>query len=98
MDSATLVMIEWVDSRQPSPSWTRLTQFKPEGICDCVSVGFLVYDGEDYKALAANMADISSDENMQASGVINIPTPSITKITPLEEISLFPRFSIRSLR
>lgn len=87
MDTATLVIVEWEDSRQPSGEWKRLLQFKPEGICECVSVGFLLYDGEDYKTIAPNMADISSDENMQASGLIHIPTACITKISPLEEIT-----------
>lgn len=81
-------MVEWEDSRQPSAEWKRLSQFEPEGICDCVSVGFLIYDGEDYKSLASNMADVGSKENMQASGVINIPIACIKKITPLEEISI----------
>ena len=31
------------------------------------------------------LADISSEENMQASGVIHIPTRCIKKIVPLEE-------------
>jgi hypothetical protein len=87
MDRAQLVIIEWVDSRQPTQAWTRLLGFKPEGICQCVSVGFLVYDGEDYKVLAANMADVSSETDMQASGVINIPSACITRITPLEEVA-----------
>ena len=86
MDTATLVIVEWEDSRQPSGEWKRLVQFEPDGICECVSVGFLIYDGDDYKTVAPNMADISSDENMQASGVINIPTACIKKITSLEEI------------
>ena len=87
MDTATLVIVEWEDSRQPSGAWKRLSEFKPDGICQCVSVGFLIYDGEDYKTVAPNMADISSDENMQASGLIHIPTTCVTKISPLKEIT-----------
>ena len=78
-------MIEWEDSRQPSAVWSRLAGFKPDGICKCISVGFLISDGKDYKALAPNMADIESEENLQVSGTIHIPARSITKITPLEE-------------
>ena len=82
---ATLVIIEWEDSRQPSGNWVHLSDFEPEGISECVSVGFLVYDGDDYKALAANMADVESEKNMQASGIINIPARCIIRIRPLEE-------------
>ena len=82
-----LVIAEWEDSRQPSSEWQRLSEFEPDGICQCVSVGFLIYDGEDYKMIAQNMADIYNDENMQVSGLIHIPTACITKITPLEEIT-----------
>ncbi|MCH8328403.1 MAG: phosphodiester glycosidase family protein [Candidatus Marinimicrobia bacterium] len=46
MDTAQLVMIEWEDSRRPTSGWERLTEYEPEGVCDCVSVGFLVHNGE----------------------------------------------------
>lgn len=84
-NDASLVLIEWEDSRQPSAAWVRLSDFEPAGASDCVSVGFLIYDGEDYKALAPNMADIEDDENMQASGIIHIPANCITRIVKLEE-------------
>ncbi len=89
MDAVRLVLIEWEDSRQPEPGWERLSGFSSSGICDCVSVGFLIHDGEDYKALAPNMADIKSEDNMQASGVINIPTRCVKEITLLEEITSY---------
>ena len=85
MDTAQLVIVEWEDSRQPEPGWERIAEFAPAGTCDCVSVGFLLYDGDDFKAIAPNMADIGSEDNMQASGVIHIPTRCVKKMTPLEE-------------
>ncbi len=85
MEDVKLVSIEWLDSRQPSSEWRHLTNFKSAGICHCVSVGYLIYDGEDCKVIAPSMADIESEEDMQVSGVIHIPTCSVTKITPLIE-------------
>lgn len=87
--SADLVMIEWEDSRQPEPGWVRLTDFQPDKACLCVSVGFLVHDGDETKALAPNMADIEGD-NMQASGIIYIPTRCVKRIVPLEESTSSP--------
>ena len=58
MSKCPLVMIEWVDSRQPGPGWRWLSSFKPSGPCDCASVGWLIHDGDDVKALAPNMADL----------------------------------------
>lgn len=78
-------MIEWVDSRQPTAGWQRLREFDAPDVNACVSVGWLVHDGRTMKAIAANMADIESSENMQASGVIEIPTRCITRIKSLKE-------------
>ena len=86
MSKCPLVMVEWVDSRQPEPGWRWLSSFKPSGgPCDCASVGWLIHDGDDAKALAPNMADLGDGDDMQASGVIQIPTPAIRRIVPLDE-------------
>lgn|GEM_PF-5536950 len=45
----------------------------------------MVYDGEDQKVLAPNMADIEDKQNIQSSGAIHIPARSVIKITPLIE-------------
>lgn len=87
MNSCRLVMVEWVDSRQPTPGWQRLSHYEPATRCDCASVGWLIHDGDDIKALAPNMADIGDGDDMQASGVIHIPTVCITRISTLAEAS-----------
>lgn len=84
---ARLVLIEWVDSRQPSPGWQMLSDYDPVAACACVSVGFLIHDGAETKALAPNVADVDSDDGMQASGVIHIPTACILRVAPLVERS-----------
>ena len=87
MTSANLVIIEWIDSRQPVGTWQRISDFEHSDICKCVSVGFLIHDVEDQKVLAPNMADIEDKHNIQASGVIHIPTKCVLKITPLVEVN-----------
>jgi hypothetical protein len=82
-----LVLIEWEDSRQPTSEWVRLAGFKSAGICKCASVGFLIHDGVNKKVLASNMADIEDKHNIQASGIIHIPSKCVTRITRVEEIS-----------
>ncbi len=87
MKHCALVLVEWEDSRQPSGRWERLADFSPAGICKCVSVGFLVHDGADKKVLAPNMADVEDEQNIQATGMINIPTSCVTRIVQIEEIT-----------
>lgn len=84
MSSCPLVMIEWVDSAQPSPSWQYLADFDDPKAIACVSVGWLIHDGDDVKALAQNMGDIGSDA-MQVSGVIRIPARCIVRTVELDE-------------
>lgn len=78
-------MIEWLDSAQPISKWQYLSEYVPTKPVNCVSVGFLIHNGKDVKALAPNMGEIDDKTSIQASGIIHIPTCSITKITALEE-------------
>lgn len=80
-----LVMIEWLDSARPISQWQHLSDYQCRDVIKCVSVGFLVHDGDRVKGLAPNMGDVDDEENIQACGIIHIPTCSITKITALEE-------------
>jgi hypothetical protein len=84
MTDCALVLIEWLDSRQPSPSWQRLDRYEPSDACVCASVGWLIHDGAEIKALAPNTADIE-DDSVQASGIIHIPTPAVRRIVRLAE-------------
>ena len=89
MNDCPLVLIEWEDSRQPMSSWNRLSEFSPEEVCQCVSIGFLIHDTLKLKVLAPNMADIGSEENLQVSGMMHIPTSAITRMVCLEETTSF---------
>ena len=82
-DNTPLVIVTWEDSRTPIAQWLHLAEFKPLEVCECISVGFLIYDGEDQKILAPNIADVDDEENIQANGIIHIPTACIQRITLL---------------
>ena len=79
-----LVLIEWQDSAQPTSSWRFLQSFQPEPAVRCVSVGWLIHDGE-VKALAQNFGNLDDESSAQVSGVIHIPARCITQITMLDE-------------
>jgi hypothetical protein len=79
-----LVLVEWLDSGQPIPSWQWLDTLESRRPHRCVSVGFLVQDDEQTKVIAPNLgASGGDDEWDQASGLITIPTSAITKIERL---------------
>lgn len=79
-----LVMIEWVDSVQPSPQWVLLSEYEQRTALTCRSVGWLIQDTAKAKVIAANMAGDSVD-NIQGCGLITIPTCAILRITKLKE-------------
>lgn len=79
-----LVLIEWVDSRQPSGAWQFLEDIEPKP-CLCVSVGYVVNSTNEHIALAPNLADIESEE-IQCSSVITIPKEAIKKMTSLMNV------------
>ena len=83
MSACELVLVEWVDSRQPTSSWAFLKDAAEMPACKCCSVGFLIRDDAKVKVLAPNVADIDSD--MQATGVITIPTAAVTAMKRLQE-------------
>jgi hypothetical protein len=78
-------MIEWEDSAQPIPSWSYLSSFEPPGTIRCASVGWLIYDDALLKVLAPNMGN---ENSAQVSGVIQIPTRCVVKVTRLSEPAL----------
>ena len=79
-----LVLIEWEDSSQPIARWQFLSDVDLPGAIRISSVGWLVHDDEKMKALAPNIGG-ANDDSMQASGIIQIPTRCVVKITKLKE-------------
>ena len=88
MTNCRLVWIEWEDTAQPVPGWTYLDSLEAKEAVRCVSVGWLLQDDENTKALAPNMGGLNSEGSMQVSGVIHIPTRCIVRLVELEEPGL----------
>lgn len=91
-----LVMIEWEDSAQPIPSWAYLHSLEVLEATHCVSVGWLIHDEADVKALAPNMGNVKDEGSVQVSGVIRIPTRCVLRIVDIEEPKLSSSFSSAS--
>jgi hypothetical protein len=87
-NACPLVMIEWEDSAQPIPAWRFLADFEAPGIILCASVGWMIRDDDQMKALAPNMGALNDENSVQVSGVIQIPTRCVKRITPLFEPAL----------
>jgi hypothetical protein len=49
------------------------------------SVGWLICDTQEVKALAPNLADADDRDHIQASGVIRIRTRAVQRVPPLTE-------------
>jgi hypothetical protein len=81
-------MVEWEDSAQPIPGWGYLAQFEASGIILCASVGWLIRDDGKLMALAPNLGAVNDANSVQVSGVIQIPTRCVVKVTPLAEPAL----------
>lgn len=77
-----LVLVEWEDSARPVPEWVWASAHTWEQVVKCRSVGWLVYDGADVKALAPNVGD-EEGEDHQYCGVIRIPARCITAMRDL---------------
>ena len=85
MKDCPLVKIDWEDSRQPTSNWSWLSEFKPNKVVECSSVGWLIHNGEDIKVLTPNFGDLENEKDLQISGSIEIPASCIVKITNLTE-------------
>jgi len=94
MTDCPLVFVEWEDSAQPIPYWQHLSDFEAKPVVKCVSVGWLIHDEKDMKAIAPNMGGMENEYNAQVSGVIRIPARCITKITKLKEPKLSSAVSL----
>ena len=78
-------MIEWEDSAQPISSWQLLADFEGGDTLRCASVGWLIRDDAEMKAVAPNMGAVNQENSVQVSGVIRIPTRCVLKVTKLRE-------------
>ena len=75
-----LVLVEWLDSRQPTSAWVRVGDLQRE-CCWCYSVGFVVQRDRKVVVLAPNVSD--TDDYPQAIGAMVIPRAAVMGITQL---------------
>lgn len=75
-------MVEWLDSRRPISEWRFLSDAPDEPAVRCVTVGWLLRDG-DMKAICQTIGDLDEEEP-QGMGIVQIPTCSVVKVTPLD--------------
>lgn len=78
-----LVMVEWVDSKQPSPQWQWLNGFEAPEVSRMTSVGFLVQDTKTQISVALSLGAAASDGDVQINGVMQIPRRSILRMRRL---------------
>jgi hypothetical protein len=88
MTAPKAVRIEWVDSRQPTASWQRVSDLGYLNECRCVSVGFLLRKDRHTTILALSIAD--DGDEMQATGVFVIPTAAVLSQVTLTSSSAEP--------
>jgi hypothetical protein len=79
-----LVLVGWIDSFGCSPSWEVMEDdLKPPAILVCRSVGWLAYDGDDYKVIVPHVADATACSKRHGCGEMAIPSRTIIRLVDL---------------
>lgn len=86
MVDCPLVIIRWLDSRQPSGQWRYLSSLPEARPVEVATVGWLVRDTMDVKVVCQSVGDLEFPENAQASGIMTIPTRCVLSIERLTEV------------
>jgi len=86
-----LVWIEWEDSGQAIPQWQWLDNLEAPTATKCITVGFLVLDDEQVKAVAVSLGDGNDPETAQVSGVVTIPSRCIVQMERLSSPASYRR-------
>lgn len=85
MGHCPLVIIRWLDSRQPCGQWRYLSAIPDAKPVEVATVGWLVKDTTDAKVVCQNVGDLAHPEKAQASGIMTIPTRCVLSIERLTE-------------
>ena len=81
-----LVLVEWEDSAQPTPSWMFLDDAPDLEIIKCMSVGWIINENDNVLMIAPNIGDYESGGGAQGSAFIRIPKSAIIKTASLQEV------------
>jgi len=85
MGDCPLVIIRWLDSRQPCGKWRYLSALPDAKPVEVATVGWLVRDTPDVKVVCQNIGDLDDPEKAQASGIMAIPARCVLSIERLTE-------------
>jgi hypothetical protein len=88
MGDCPLVIIRWLDSRQPCGQWRYLSALPDARPVEVATVGWLVKDTPDVKVVCQNIGDLENPERAQASGIMTIPTRCVLSVEKLTEIDV----------
>lgn len=76
-----LVVVEWVDSVQPVPSWRAVDDIEPGEHVKVLTAGWLIHKTKSSLTIAQQLGD---GPPLQASGVVVIPRVSVVKVYPVD--------------
>jgi hypothetical protein len=85
MSDCPLVIIHWLDSRQPCGQWRYLSALPDAKPVEVATVGWLVKDTAEVKVVCQNIGDLGNPEKAQASGIMTIPTRCVLSVERLTE-------------
>ncbi len=85
MADCPLVIIRWLDSRQPCGQWRFLSALPETRAVEVATVGWLLKDTADIKVVCQNVGDLDHPEKAQASGIMTIPTRCVLSVERLTE-------------
>jgi hypothetical protein len=85
MADCPLVIVRWLDSRQPCGQWRYLSALPEARPVEVASVGWLVKDTAEVKVICQNVGDLDHPEKAQASGIMTIPTRCVIAVEKLTE-------------
>jgi hypothetical protein len=88
MRECALVIIHWLDSRQPCGQWRYLSALPDAKPVEVATVGWLVKDTDDVKVVCQNIGDLGNPEKAQASGIMAIPTRCVLSVERLTEMEV----------
>jgi hypothetical protein len=81
-----LVLVEWLDSRQPTTGWAYLRDAPNDPAVRCATVGWLLRDGE-VKLVCQTVGDFGDNGDPQGMGMVQIPACAVVKVSVLREVS-----------
>ena len=85
-----IVVIRWIDSASPQTGWVRLQDWEGVGSLECISVGYLIKDGDGTKTIAPHIAYPDDPAQCQGNGIIIIPDQAVLSVDRLTSFSVTP--------